>query len=91
MKNKLLILSRNVPPRFSGTSVVVENLLKGFKDENIVVVGEKFISGKSNQPKIQYNNLYYITVLFNTNTVLTKILRKLQILSGFVLLFFIPS
>ena len=89
MKNKLLILSRNVPPRFSGTSVVVENLLKGFKDENIVVVGEKFISGNYNHSKIQYNNLHYITVLFNTNTVLTKLLRKLQILSGFVLLVFI--
>ena len=89
MKNKLLILSRNVPPRFSGTSVVVENLLKGFKSENIVVVGEKFISGKSNQPKIQYNNLHYVTFLFNTNTILTKLLRKLQILSGFILLIFI--
>lgn len=89
MKNKLLILSRNVPPRFSGTSVVVENLLKGFKDENIVVVGEKFICGNCNYPKIKYNNLHYITVLFNTNTILTKLLRRLQILSGFVLLFFI--
>ena len=87
-KIRILIISRNVPPRCSGTSVVIENLSTGFTKDEILIVGERFIG---NNPPINNElkpKLKFITVLFKTNMKITNLLRKIQIITGFFLLLF---
>lgn len=87
-KNRIMIVSRNVPPRYSGTSVVIENLSKGFSIEELLVVGEKLLGLKNEVSNDFRQKLKYNTISFKTNRILTGILRKIQIINGLIILLY---
>jgi glycosyltransferase involved in cell wall biosynthesis len=86
--NKLLIVSRGAPPVISGSSSVVENLIKAFSPNDILVLSEKFLDERKNIKRQELKRIKHISIAVKLNWYGSSLFRKIQIPSSFILLLF---
>ena len=86
-REKLFVLSRNILPRSSGSSVVIDNLCSGIDDYDVFVFGERHFENTHDESVgVSSVNYKYITLSWNTGVYVTKMLRIVQFLPGLLLL-----